>query len=444
VATKLTELTASEAARAIAEGEITSEALVTACLARIEAREADVRAWAHIDPELALDVARLADEARRDGRGTGPLHGVPIGIKDILDTADYPTEYGSPAFVGRRPEEDAVAVQALRAAGAIILGKTITTEFATMPPNVTRNPRDLGRTPGGSSSGSAAAVADGMVPAALGTQTGGSVLRPCSFCGIFGYKPTFGFIPRVGVLAQAPSLDTIGIHARSIEDLALLGDVLQLHDTRDAASIAQSRPRLRAIAGMDWPLAPTFAFVRSPAWADADASTHEAFGELVEVLGDQVVEVDLNLTIAEGLAAARTVHKVELAHHLGPVLDAKPALVSDRVKADIEEGRSRTATDYVAALNAREAFYRAVAPIFMNHGTILTPAAPGPAPAGLGQTGNPIFNAFWTYLGVPAVSLPLLEVDGLPMGVQLVGARRDDGRLLRTARLLARQLAATA
>ena len=438
---ELTGLGAIDAARSIAQGEITSEALVAACLGRIAARDGDVRAWAHLDPEHALRTAREADEARVEGKGGGPLHGVPIGIKDVIDTADYPTEHGSPAFAGRRPEEDAAVVTALRAAGAIILGKTVTTELATLTPGVTRNPRNTAHTPGGSSSGSAAAVADAMVPIALGTQTGGSVIRPASFCGVYGFKPTFGLVPRPGVLAQAPSLDTLGVFGRSIEDLALVGDVLQAYDPRDPASIAQSRPSLRSLATMAWPVAPTFAYVRSPAWAAADPRLHEAFGELVEALGDRVVEVDIDLVIQQGLTAARVIQKVELACHFGPVLDSSPGLVSRRLAGDIEEGRALKGVDYAAALAARKTFHAIVDDIFLNHGTILTPAAPGPAPEGLETTGNPVFNAFWTYLGVPAVTLPLLEADGLPIGVQLVGARRDDGRLLRTARLLVEQLA---
>ncbi|QCK87893.1 amidase [Phreatobacter aquaticus] len=438
---ELNRLTATAAADAIRRGDITSEALVGACLDRIGAREAEVGAFIHLDPGHALSAARAADETRRQGLATGPLHGVPVAIKDVIDTADYPTEHGSKAFPGNQPEADAACVAALRAVGAIILGKTVTTELAARCPGKTRNPHNLAHTPGGSSSGSAAAVADAMVPLALGTQTGGSVIRPASFCGIYGFKPTFGLIPRPGVLTQSHSLDTVGVMARSLEDLALAGEVLQGHDGRDASSLSVSAGRLVETARMDWPVEPTFAFVKSPAWAGADPAMHEAFGELAEVLGARLVEVDINLAIEKGIAAARTVQMVELAHHFGPLFDRTPDLVSTQLIEMIEEGRSARAIDYAAALDARQALYSVVEELFYTHGPILTPASPGRAPLGLTTTGDPVFNAFWTYLGVPCVTLPLLEAEGLPIGVQLVGARRDDGRLLRTARLLVEELA---
>jgi Asp-tRNA(Asn)/Glu-tRNA(Gln) amidotransferase A subunit family amidase len=435
-------LTLTEAAAALARGDVSSEQLVGACLARIDAREPQVQAWAFLDRERALAQARAADETRKEGKGVGPLHGVPIGIKDIIDTADMPTEHGSAAFKGRQPADDAACVTALRRAGAVIMGKTVTTELATLTPGVTRNPRNLEHTPGGSSSGSAAAVAAGMVPGALGTQTGGSVIRPAAFCGIYGFKPTFGVIPRPGVLNQSQSLDTVGVYGRSVEDLALLTDAMQGHDARDSATFQSSRPHLLATATEAWPLGGFFAFVKTHAWKDADAATHEAFGELVEHLGQRVHEVSIENTTELGSKAARIVQSVELASNYGPVLDRAPELVSAMLTGRIEEGRRVSGTEYLAALNARERYYETIEEVLRDYGTLLTAAAPGTAPKGLGSTGNPVFCAFWTYLGVPAVTLPVLEADGLPMGVQLIGARRDDGRLLRTARWLVKHLEA--
>jgi Asp-tRNA(Asn)/Glu-tRNA(Gln) amidotransferase A subunit family amidase len=351
-----------------------------------------------------------------------------------------PTENGCRAHQGRQPAADAACVTALRRAGAVIMGKTVTTELAAFTPGKTHNPRNLAHTPGGSSSGSAAAVAAGMVPAALGTQTVGSVIRPGAFCGVYGFKPTFGIIPRPGVLTQAHSLDTVGVYGRSVQDLALLADALQGHDERDPASLVSSRPRLLATATEDWPLAPLFAFVKTHAWKDADAVTHAAFGELAEELGGQVEEISLDNTTERGYAAGRLVQKVEMAVHFGPILDRAPELLSDNLRQQLEEGRRVSGVEYIAALNARAEFYATVEDLLMNYGTILTPAAFGPAPKGLDSTGNPVFCGFWTYLGVPAVTLPLLEADGLPMGVQLIGPRRDDGRLLRTAQWLVRRL----
>ncbi len=439
--TALNALTAVEAAAKIGRGEITCEALMQACLDRIMAREPDVKAFAYIDPARALEQARAADRAGMEGRGMGPLHGVPVAIKDIIDTADMPTENGSPIFQGRRPQEDAACVAALRKAGAIILGKTVTTEMATLTPGVTRNPHNLAHTPGGSSSGSAAAVADEMVPLALGTQTGGSVIRPASFCGIYGFKPTFGLIPRPGVLAQSQTLDTIGVYGRSIEDLALVTDVLAHPDNRDAASLNISHASLLAQATAEWKLKPMFAFVKTWAWENADAATKEAFGELVETLGSQVEVLDLDESTRVGAAAQKVINNAELAAQFAPLLKRQPDLISKRLTAQIEDGLRLTASEYLQALEVRKNAYWGLEHLFRDYGTVLTPSAPGPAPKGLETTGVPIFNAYWTMMGTPCVSLPLLEVDGMPLGVQLVGARRDDGRLLRTARLLVRQLA---
>ncbi len=227
------ELTATEAAADIARGVISAEDYTRACLEQIAAAEGDVQAFAHLDPEHALKQARALDGLKADGRRIGPLHGVPVGIKDIFDTADYPTECGSPILADRRPDADAAAVRKLREAGAVIIGKTVTTEFAYFHPGKTRNPRDLKRTPGGSSSGSAAAVAAGMVPLAIGSQTNGSMIRPAAFCGVFGVKPSHGLISRAGALTLSRKLDHVGAFARSIEDLALILDVLVGHDPAD-------------------------------------------------------------------------------------------------------------------------------------------------------------------------------------------------------------------
>lgn len=437
------QLSAVEAAARIASGDLTSSALVDACLARIAERDGAVKAFVHIDPAYARAQAKAADEAARQGRGVGPLHGVPVAIKDIIDTADMPTQQGCPIFKDHRPEADAACVSALRKAGAIILGKTVTTELATLTPNVTHNPRHLDHTPGGSSSGSAAAVADDMVPLALGTQTGGSVIRPGSFCGIYGFKPTYGLIPRPGVLDQAQSLDTVGVYARSIEDLAVITDVLAVHDPRDPASLSISHASLRSIAMSAWKVKPMFAYVKTSAWDEhAEAATKEAFGELIESLGSQVEEMSIDETTREGFAAHRVINDAELAMRYGPLLDRNPEHISPRLAKQIEGGRAITATAYLAALDARARLYVSCQHLFTEYGTILTLAAPGPAPKSLAATGNPIFNGFWTMMGTPAVTLPLLEVDGMPLGVQLIGARRDDGRLLRTARLLVEQLSA--
>ncbi len=262
----LSALSLVEAAAGIREGRITSSELVEDCLARIDEVDGKIEAWAFLDREHALRQAKAADDRRKRGEPIGPLHGVPIGIKDIFDTSDYPTEFGSPLWAGRTPRRDAAAVASLRAAGAVIMGKTVTTEYAYFNPGKTRNPHDPERTPGGSSSGSAAAVAAGMVPGAIGSQTNGSVIRPAAFCGVVGFKPTHGLIPRTGALLLSRALDHVGVFARSVEDAALLAETLAGFDEEDPDTRALARPHFVSVAGSEPPLPPRFAFARTPAW----------------------------------------------------------------------------------------------------------------------------------------------------------------------------------
>ncbi len=440
----LTGLTAADAARRIASGEITSVMLVEACLARIKERDGDVQAWEHLDEKFALEQARMADERRAQDMSAGPLHGVPVGIKDIIDTCDFPTENGTPAHSGRQPGDDAVLVAALKDAGAIILGKTVTTELAVLHPARTRNPHNLEHTPGGSSSGSAAAVADNMAPLAIGTQTGGSVIRPASFCGVYGFKPTHAMISRTGVLMQAPPLDTIGVFARSVEDLGLIADCLTAYDARDAWMRPRSRSRLRDTALQDPPVEPVFAFVKSPPWDEfAEDTTKQAFPELMEALGEQCDEVDIPDVFSTALTMQKLIQTADIARFYGPILEKAPDAISEALSERIEQGRSIAAVDYNSALGVRETLNAGLNEVFERYDAIITPASPGPAPKGLDATGNPAFNSMWTYLGVPCVTAPLLEADGLPMGVQLVGARHDDGRLLRNANWLVEHLSAS-
>ncbi|MBC7830526.1 MAG: amidase [Hyphomicrobium sp.] len=436
----LTTLTATAAADAIRKGELTSEALVRACLERIAAREDDVQAWAHLDAELALAQAREADAALRAGEAAGALHGVPVGVKDIFDTADMPTENGSPIFAGRCPERDATCVAALRDAGAVIMGKTVTTELALLTPAKTRNPRNLAHTPGGSSAGSAAAVADHMIPAALGSQTAGSIVRPASFCGVYGFKPTLGLVPRAGVLMQSHTLDTVGLYARSIEDLALITDCMTAFEDDDATSFRRGRPGLLGTARSKPPMPPRLAFVKTPSWPDADAEMRAVFEGYVDSLGESAVEIDIPV-LADVIEWQRVVQLAENAHYYGPLLQQAPELISPGLTQRLESGRAIDAQEYLRAITGREPAYRAVAAALKGFSAVLTPAALGPAPEGHTATGSPIMNGLWTYLGMPTVSLPLLEARGLPVGVQLVGLRHDDGRLLRTARWLAGEIA---
>jgi Asp-tRNA(Asn)/Glu-tRNA(Gln) amidotransferase A subunit family amidase len=421
----------------IAQGARRATEVAEACLARIEALEPEVKAWRFLDRDLALKQAAEADALRGSGRPIGPLHGVPVGIKDIIDTADMPTENGTVLDSGRRPRRDAVLVARLRAAGAIILGKTVTTELAYFTPRETRNPHDVNRTPGGSSSGSAAAVAAGMVPLAVGSQTAGSVIRPGSFCGVVGFKPTFGLIPRTGALLQSAPLDTIGVFARSVEDAALIADVLAGHDAGDPDSRLEAPPRLLELARSKPPLKPLFGFVKQPAWDQAEPTTQEAFGELVEELGEQCDEVPLPDLFAEAAAAHRAIMTAGFARNLRHYQARGADQLSPQLLSAIEEGQAVTAVQYLAALDWREVLHAGVERIFERYDVIVTPAAIGEAPVGLDATGLPVFNTLWTLLGLPAVTLPLMQgPNGMPLGVQLVGRRGLDGRLLRTARWL--------
>ncbi len=426
----------------LASGAMKAVDVAEIYLAQIAAQDAEIKAFAWHDPDFVRAQAKALDGYRQTGRSLGPLHGVPVAIKDIVDTAKIPTENGSKVDAGRVPEHDAFIVSKLKQAGALILGKTVTTEFAFMDPSPTRNPHNLAHTPGGSSSGSAAAVAAGMSPLAIGTQTAGSVIRPASFCGVVGYKASFGAIPRTGILAQAPSLDTVGVFATSVPDAALLGEVLMGFDPGDPATTASPTSKLFEVATSAPPVTPALAFVRQPAWSEAEPDLQDAFGELIPALGNVVEEVELPGVFAEALAAQKTIQLAELAKCFHAHALRGSDQLGPNLRKGIEAGNAVLARDYIAALDWRQILSPMLAKIFARFDAIVTPAAPGPAPEGLGSTGSPAFNSLWTLCGTPAVTIPALQAsNGLPMGVQLVGRHGDDARLLRTANWLAQHLA---
>jgi Asp-tRNA(Asn)/Glu-tRNA(Gln) amidotransferase A subunit family amidase len=428
------------AAEEIREGRITSAELVGDCLAQVDAVEDKVQAFVFLDRNHVMRQAQAADEHRRHGRPTGPLHGVPIAVKDIFDTGDMPTELGSPLWVGRTPREDAEAVARLRAAGAVIMGKTVTAEYAYYHPGKTRNPHDPERTPGGSSSGSAAAVAAGMVPGAIGSQTNGSTIRPAAFCGVVGFKPTHGLIPRTGALLLSRVLDHVGVFARSVEDAALLAEVLAGHDDEDLDTRPLARPPLAATAASEPPLPPRFAFVRAPAWKLIEPVMDEAFAELIDAMGEAVTEIELGSSFDNAIDLHRTVMEVDMAHNLHRDYEKGGDQLSEALRAAIERGRGVPAVEYLRAVAASATLNAALDDVFNEYDALITPSAPGEAPKGL-PTGNPAFCSTWTYLGTPAISLPLMATQqGLPLGVQLIGRRNNDARLLRTARWLVKTL----
>jgi Asp-tRNA(Asn)/Glu-tRNA(Gln) amidotransferase A subunit family amidase len=437
----LADLTAGELAPKLAGGEVRAAELVEACLERISARDGDIEAWAFLDPDHARAQAKSLDDDRQAGRPIGPLHALPVGLKDIIDTADMPTENGTELHRGRQPREDASVVSLLRQAGAIVLGKTVATELAVMHPGKTKNPHDKTRTPGGSSSGSAAAVASGMAPLALGTQTNGSMIRPASFCGVFGLKPTHGLIPRTGIFAQSRFLDTVGVYGRSVEDLALIGEVLMRHDPRDADTRPRPAPPLRALAGEAPPVPPMLAFVKTPVWDKADDDTKAAFAELSEALGERCTEVELPEIFADAWDWHRKIMFADIAKSCAGLYEKGRDKLSESLRGIIEEGRKVLAVDYSAAMDWRTVLNGGLDEVFARFDAILTPAANGEAPVGLESTGDPAFSTLWSFCGTPAVSLPLLVGEnGMPIGVQLVGLRGNDARLLRTANWLVRHL----
>ncbi|MEJ2691839.1 MAG: amidase [Candidatus Thiodiazotropha sp.] len=437
-AVALNQMGAIEAAAAIGKGEMTSEELVSACLRTIEMVDSRVEAWSFLDPELALSQAREADRQRRAGMPLGPLHGIPVGIKDIFDTRDMPTEDGTPLHAGRTPAQDATAVARLRQAGALIMGKTVTTELAVYAPGKTHNPHDPRRTPGGSSSGSAAAVAAGMVPLAIGTQTNGSVIRPASYCGVVGYKPSHGLISRYRVLPLSRRLDHVGVFARSVEDAALLAQQMMGFDERDPDMRPMPLHDLLSVASSEPPTPPRLAFVKTAAWDQTEADLVAGFAELNGFLSERVEEVELPEVFDNVLDWHRCIMETDLAASLRREFERGGNALSQVLREMIDRGRQTLALDYNKAAEMVAALNAILTETLLEYDAIMTPAVTGEAPLGLESTGSPVFCTPWSLCGVPAVALPLLQgSNGLPIGVQLVSAKGDDARLLRTARWLA-------
>ncbi len=433
---ELMALTAIEAAERIAGGHISSEEYVGACLERIAALDGVVRAFAHHDPADALAQAKRLDERRRSGLAIGPLHGLPVAVKDIFDTADYPTECGSPLLKGRRPMRDSTVVARLRAAGAVIIGKTVTTEFAYFHPGPTRNPHDLERTPGGSSSGSAAAVAAAMVPLAIGSQPNGSMIRPAAFCGVYGCKPTHGTISRHGALTLSKALDHVGVFARTLADTALILEVLAGYDPQDSDTRPVAAPAFLETVAAEPPLPPRFAFIRTPVWDKTDAQARAAFEDLLNRLGESAAVVNLPDAYAAAWDDQRAIMAADMAHNLNAVVERGGDVSSKTLRDFLAEGCAVTAVRYLAARDAARRYAAGIAEIFKEYDAIITPATAGVAPKGE-ATGSPMFCTLWTLTGLPAMSLPLLKGEGgMPLGVQLIGERGDDARLLRTANWL--------
>lgn len=427
--------TASDALKAMENGALTSRQLVDACLEQAAARDEDVGAWIHLDADLARRAADAADTQRAAGEKLGPLHGLPVGLKDILDTADMPTENGSRLHAGRRPATDSTVAHLLRKAGAVIMGKTVTTEFALSAPGKTKNPHDPTRTPGGSSSGSAASVADFQVPLSIGSQTGGSMIRPASFCGIHGYKPTFGCISRAGMSPLARPLDHPGIYARSLEDIARIGDVLMQHDPADFDMRGHPNAHLMdAIKAGAPEKAPRIAFVKGPMWAAAEPYMDELFADVVKTLGGTAQEIEMTGIFDQALDCHVTVMMANIITNLGDYIREHPDKLHPETLRRTKDSFDIKAEDYIKAIEFRDTIAAAVDHIFDHWDVIITPAAPGEAPVGLESTGNAIFQKLWTLVGTPSLTLPMLKgPNGMPIGVQVHGRVGGDADLFRNA-----------
>ena len=414
-----------EAVTRMREGSLTAAALMRACLARCVEFEPKILAWQHIDHERAMALAEAADAARAGGKASGTLHGVPLGIKDIIDVAGMPTTMGSPIYAGNIARETARCVQKLEQAGAIIIGKTVATEFAYYTPGKTRNPWNAAHTPGGSSSGSAAAVACGMVPGALGTQTNGSVIRPAAFCGVVGFKPSYGAVSNHGTLDPWPTLDHTGVLVRSVADAAWLASIIAEPASPLAAEITPL------------PAAPHVAAVRTPVWHLAEPAQRQMFASNVSTLraaGAQVEEIELPASFADAHQTLRTIMAYEGAQFFRDLQQRSRGRIGPELNALLDDGAAITEASYRAALDARSSLQREFAQFMSGIDAVISPPAPGEAPATLTQTGNPAFCSIWSLLGVPAVSIPVgLGPHGLPLGLQVAGAFRADDATLAAA-----------
>lgn len=433
-------LTAREAIAQLSTSQLSALELAQACLARIEQREQAVEAWQYLNPDQVIEQAIAGDRARATGTPLGPLHGIPVAVKDICATADMPTGWGTPIHAGQQLNYDAAVVERLRAAGAIIMGKTVSTEYALARAGKTRNPHHPNHTPGGSSSGSAAAVADRMVPLALGSQTGGSVLRPAAYCGVLGFKPSFGAISRFGVMPVCRDLDHVGVFARSLADIALLCSVLFGSDGRDPdCTGAGMPPHLSQLER-----SPRLGLVRTSSWAEVDPEAQATLvdtGEKLAQAGARVTEVSMPSTWADYLATLDVLMACGAAVNHGQDYDHHGQALSLQLRQVIERGRRYGNLAYGAARQAVVNYSAALAPVWAEVDALITPVITGPAPQGLEDTGSFKFCGPWTLLGLPALSIPVGRAQNtLPLAIQLVGPRGADQALLALADWVMAQL----
>ena len=433
-------LKVEELALKIKNAEITSLEVCEQYIQRYDKFEKDVKAWAHFDKKILLEKASEADEYRRSGKPVGLLHGVPVAIKDIFGTVDMPTECGTVIRKGKSYSQNAEVVDLLKAAGALIMGKTTTSELAYLGPPNTTNPHDYSRTPGGSSSGSAAAVASFMAPISLGSQTGGSIIRPASYCGVVGYKPSYGLISRNNVLRTSYSLDHVGIFARNVEDVALMAKVLIKKDNHDPSTIYYSAENILNETKKGPLFEPKFIFYKTDFWKIIDKKSREAFEYFVKSFSKNVEIFDTPSYFKDIHRYHQIIHETDLANNFSIYFKKYKKKLSKYMQTAITNGNKYSAKEYAEAIDFMKRSYESYQEVFEDYHGVLSPSSPGVAPKGLKSTGTAEFNKVWSYLGTPCISLPLLEGENnLPLGVQLVGDKYDDHRFLGVARWLEKE-----
>ena len=434
---EVSSLSAYELSLKLKSGEISSIDLCKSYIDRIKKFEKDVKAWQFFDEKLLLEKAEEADDYRKSGKPLGPLHGMPIAIKDIIGTYDMPTECGTVFRKKKSSSQDSEIVNLLKNAGAIVMGKTVTCELAYIHPSKTRNPHDYSRTPGGSSSGSAAVVASYMSHLSIGSQTGGSVIRPASYCGVVGYKPSYGLISRSGVLKVSDKLDTIGVFGRSVKDVALLAKSLIRKDLYDTSTIYFSSDRMLDVCEEKLEFDPKFIFYKTKNWKNINKKSQEAFEFLIKSFKKNIELYDEPSYFKEIPKYHQIIHEVDMANNFQVYYDKDKSKLSKEMNDAISRGLKYSAKDYSDAIDFMKQSYESYKEVFEDYYGILTPSSNGVADKGLGSTGSADFQKIWTYLGLPAISLPLLTGENdLPLGLQLVGNKFDDLRFLGTAKWL--------
>ena len=437
--TDIFSLKVEELAAKIKDAQISSVEICERYIERINKFEKDIKAWAHFDKKVLLEKASEADDHRKSGKPLGPLHGIPVAVKDIIGTVDMPTECGTVIRKGKSYSQNAEIVDLLLNAGAIVMGKTATSELAYLGPPKTTNPHDYSRTPGGSSSGSAASVASFMAPLSIGSQTGGSIIRPASYCGVVGYKPSYGLISRNGVLKTSNTLDHIGVFGRTVEDVALLAKILIKKDKSDPATIHYSVEKILEETKKGPLFEPKFIFYKTDFWKIIDKKSRESFEYFIKSFKN--IEVfDTPSYFKDIHRYHQIIHETGLANNFSVYYKKYKSKLSKFMQSAIAKGNKYSAKEYAEAIDFKKQSYDSYQEVFEDYHGVITPSSPGVAPKGLTNTGTAEFNKVWSYLGTPCISLPLLEGENkLPLGVQLVGDRYDDHRFLGVAKWLEKE-----